>query len=182
MLRGNVDSIVERLFLRLGQKQKGEKIYILKLLTHDSKSCCHVCCRGLKCTLQDFFNLHFKKHNMSVWSLFLSHLRMEQITGQHGLNACYHATLSPRSGISGPTLRKFPLGSSDTIWLGNIPFFLTPGCVQSCIANHVSDVLLMLRNSVVGGAGVEGSIAGKGVRLLPQSLCEINKHVTTGLA
>lgn len=63
--------------------------------------------------------------------------------------------LSPQKGISGSTLRKFPPGGSDTIWLGNIPFFLTPGCVQSCIANHVSDVLLMLRNTGVGGGVVE---------------------------
>lgn len=66
-------------------------------------------------TLQDLSYLHFDKHNRLVWSAFLSHLGMEQMTQPHGPNVCHHSTLSPRSGISGSTLRKFPAGSSDTI-------------------------------------------------------------------
>lgn len=77
-----------------------------------------------------------------------------------------------RLGINGLTLwsTKLPLGP-DTIWLGNIPFALTLAMLSHALQIMGAMYYLCFKTF----EGTEGC-------LLPQSKCEITKHVTTGSA
>lgn len=89
------------------------------------------------------------------------------------LDVCHKETLSLRGlCINGLTLwsTKLPLGP-DTIWLGNIPFALTLTMLSHAL--QIMGAMYYLCFKTFEGA--EGC-------LLPQSKCEITKHVTTGSA